>query len=728
MRITTFLLFATCLTIASADDPLPNIVLMMADDMGMGDTSAYQNITGNSDQWQIHTPSMERLARMGMRFTDAHTPTSRCTGTRYGLMTGRYPWRNRLKHFVLFGAQGDPMIERDRPTIATLLKDSGYSTGMVGKWHIGLRYRRSDGKPAAGWEDADLTQPIFDGPTDHGFDYCRFTSRSHGTSGVSPGNKKAKNDPNQSVGPGHIHGRIVVSATGDGKRLKQPSDPDAYVLDKLGSRHSDHSIQFMTQCVTGESQPKPFFLYYASNSNHSPYTPDDQIGGQAVSGAARNVAGKPMAAWKNKKSKKPSPKTDLRHDFIFENDVVLGRMIDYLQRTDDPRRPGHTLIENTIVIFTSDNGAERNADYATGPFRSNKGSAYEGGHRVPLMVAWPAGQVGDGNDQTPGRSSDQLTGLQDMFATFSDVLGKPLPDLRRGQKGGEDSTSMLAAWRGETIQRGPLFHNDHNEAKDKAAMAMRIDNPVVDGAVVPGKWKLFCDATLIRSGNIEPTELYDLIADPQEQNNVVNDASRKPLAEQLASTAALHRHCGGHRMVSLANHASVTLAWADAYQDDDSISLAAGTQSAPTAFFSVDLSHNGPPVTMNLTAFRRETKLEKATFDVNSRGLGIVGGKVAQVDYREAIVLTFSKDVLIQSVAIVAGNGQAGGFYQVGDKAPLAIYCTDDDIDFNDQSGVISDIGVVKAGETLRLDSSPHYGVEAPGRWRLGALTLRQLD
>ena len=154
----------------------PNIILMMADDMGMGDTSAYQDFTGNHDSDQLHTPNMERLARMGVRFTDAHTAASRCSPSRYGLLTGRYPWRNRLKHWVLFGAQGDPMIEADRPTIATLLGDSGYHTGVVGKWHVGLRYRQTSGSRAAEFKDADLRMPLADTPLDHGFDFSRITS------------------------------------------------------------------------------------------------------------------------------------------------------------------------------------------------------------------------------------------------------------------------------------------------------------------------------------------------------------------------------------------------------------------------------------------------------------------------------------------------------------------------------------------------------------------------
>jgi len=317
----------------------PNIILMMADDMGLGDTSAYQDFTGNSDREQVHTPQMDRLARMGVRFTDAHTPSSRCTPTRYALLTGRYPWRNRLKHWVLFGSQGDPMIEPDRPTLATMLRDLGYRTAMVGKWHVGLRYRRADGTPAAGWADADLTQPLYDTPLDHGFDYCRITSRSHGTSGAQAGKKN--NTASQSIGPGHIHGRTAVSAAGSGKKLVDEG-PDAYVLTELGGRHSDHAVGFLHEHLSGaETRDRPFFLYYACNSNHSPYTPDTHIGDTPVAGAARSVAGDAM---------------DKRSDFIYENDVALGRLLDLLERTDDPRHPDKKLIETTLVIVPQQQG------------------------------------------------------------------------------------------------------------------------------------------------------------------------------------------------------------------------------------------------------------------------------------------------------------------------------------------------------------------------------------
>ena len=161
----------------------PNIIIFLVDDMGTGDTSAYQDWTGNRDDEQLYTPSLERLARLGVRFTDAHTPSTVCTPTRYALLTGRYCWRTQLKHKVAFGPHYPPLIEKERPTLATILQEAGYRTGISGKWHVGLTYTKSDGSPAEGWDDADVRQPLTDCPEEHGFDYHFITNRSHGTSG-----------------------------------------------------------------------------------------------------------------------------------------------------------------------------------------------------------------------------------------------------------------------------------------------------------------------------------------------------------------------------------------------------------------------------------------------------------------------------------------------------------------------------------------------------------------
>ncbi len=675
----------------------PNIIVLMADDMGMGDTSAYQDFTGNADEDQVHTPQMERLARMGMRFTDAHTPSSRCSPTRYGLLTGRYPWRNRLKHWVLFGSQGDPMIESDRPTIASLLKDNGYRTAMFGKWHVGLRYTRSDGAPAAGWEDADLSKPLHTSPLDHGFEIARYTSRSHASSGPTIKDGKIT----RLRGPGHIDGRFVVGTTGSEKGLVA-SGPNAYILEELGSRHSDNAIGFLTNHVGDpQSRRQPFFLYYPANSNHGPHTPDTSIGGVPIAGGARTKDGRP---------------TSTRNDYIYENDVALGRLMDWLEANEDPRNPGKKLIENTIVIFTSDNGAEIDSDIATGPFRSHKGSVYEGGHRVPFIVAWPAGGVGDGDARSPGLSSEAPIGLQDLYATFAEVAGAKMPDYRASEKGGEDSFSVLSAFRGESLRdRPPLFFNDHKEAKeDPAVVAMRLDSPRIGGQVTPGKWKLFFDASLLRKGEANPYELYNLADDPQEKKNLIDRQELKPLIEYMTEEALLHRNSGGHHLAAFAPSQRIVFDW----REDHSL------KGRPV---SASITVPDSDLTLSLGGSYLSGALMRATFDTNERGLGIEHGQSGDVDSGEALLISFNRDVIIDSAGLMAGDGVCGGFYQVGNAGRLSIYCLDADIDDKDQSGVLSDIGVLKAGETLKLSSQGRFGSEDEGRWRLQTLTVRVL-
>lgn len=691
----------------------PNIILMMADDMGMGDTSAYQDFTGNSDQDQLYTPAMEELARMGVRFTDAHTPSSRCSPTRYGLLTGRYPWRNRLKHWVLFGAQGDPMIEADRPTIATLLRDHGYRTGMVGKWHVGLRYRRSNGQPAAGFQDADLKMPLADTPLDHGFDFCRFTSRSHGTSGPQPGKK---NKPNQTVGPGHLDGRTAIGATDNGRQLAAEGET-AYVLSELGGRHFDNAMEFLNDHVKNEqTRNEPFFLYYPSNSNHGPHTPDTEVADFPVAGSATTVAGET---------------TTTRNDYIYENDVALAGLLKWLLSTDDPRSPEHRLFDNTLVIFTSDNGAEKNSDIATGPFRSHKGSCYEGGHRVPFIASWPAGKVGGGFPATSGRTSTQLVNLTDIFATFGEILQADLPDNAAGQKGAEDSVSILSALKSDKTISRASFYNDHKEAKqDRAAAVLRLDDPVVDDHQFSGQWKLFFDAQLLRNSRANPVELFDLKTDSKEVSNRISEPELQPLVKHLSAVALHHRTAGGHRLAERTSSKRMTFSWVSdgdrltSDTDHSVISLAETFRDAESGHQTVETKM----ADMTVSAVTGKDENAGVSFSVNPRGMGIAGGRVLQVDSGEAFLISFDRTVVVESVAIVAGNGACGGFYTVGDGAPLAIYCVDADNDAQDQSGLLSDIGVLPAGRKLRLDSSPHHGVEPEGKWRLASLTIRLLS
>ena len=683
---------------AGPDVSRPNIILMMADDMGMGDTSAYQDFTGNADKDQLNTPQMERLARMGIRFTDAHTPSSRCSPTRYGLLTGRYPWRNRLKHWVLFGSQGDPMIEADRPTIASMLKDHGYSTAMFGKWHVGLRFSRTDGSPAAGWDDADLSKPLHTSPVDHGFDFARYTSRSHLSSGPVIEDGKLT----RFRGPGHIDGRFVVGSTGTKKGMVT-SGPNAYVLEELGSRHSDNAIGFMTNHVGSPgSQQSPFFLYYPANSNHTPHTADVSIGGVPIVGAARTKDGNP---------------TDARNDYIYQNDVALGRMIDWLEANDDPRNPGQKLIDNTLVIFTSDNGAEKNSDIATGPFRSNKASSFEGGHRVPFIAAWRAGSVGDGSANTPGQTSEALIGLQDVFATFAEIVGQPIPDYSLGQKGGEDSYSILESMRDASVEaRSLIMHHDHKEAGDDPAVAvLRVDSPEIDGKQFAGQWKLFFDPALLRKGEANPYMLYDLKTDQMETENLIDQADLKPLIEYMTGLAILHRNAGGHRLAEMKLGPRIEFD----FRSNDQLD---GVKAR-----SAKVASNGSRLRATISAEKNGRSLSSATFRSNASGLGVSDGDANTVDGNEAILVRFNSNVVIEYASLLSKGETAGGHYNVGDGAPLSIYCLNADIDDKDQSGVLSDIGVLKAGQVLRLDSRARFPSEDTGSWTLQSLSVREI-
>ncbi len=690
--------------------PLPNIILMLADDMGMGDTSAYQDLTGNPDEVQVHTPNMERLARLGVRFADAHSPGSRCTPTRYSLLTGRYPWRSRLKWWVLFGAQGDPLIEPERPTIATLLKNSGYRTGMVGKWHVGLRYRKEDGSPAAAWEDASLQHPLHTSPLDHGFDYARFTSRSHGTSGPSgvAKNPARANGPNQQVGPGHIHGRHLVSASGRGRELIT-TGPNAYRLNELGSRHSNHAIEFLSQHQQGGSfANQPFFLYYPSNSNHAPYTPDKRIGNAQVKEAARTKSGNTMNA---------------RYDYIYENDVALGRLMDWLENTPDPRWRGHTLLENTLVIFSSDNGAEKNENIATGPFRSNKGSCYEGGHRVPLIAAWPAAGLRAGNTQSEMPIRFTPIGLQDLYATFAEIVGKPLPNLSEGERGAEDSVSFLHALKETASTRQlPLFFGDHKEStNDPAVLAMRVDNPIVNKQPIPGQWKVFFKASLTRFGNGAPFELYNLTTDPTESNNLIAATKHKGLVQHLTHLAHRHRNSAGHRYVPFTEPGQLLF---DLSSDSLGLkSLKAQLAATPTTKIQLSVGD----LKMTITSISTDTSLPAKGLELTNNGFGISQGSAKRIEAPYGLRLSFNHAILLESIGLLSEGGSCGGTVQVGTKPPLPAYCIDADNDSKTQHGNMSDLGILRPGDSVTILPEPHLDVESPGSWTLRSVSARSL-
>lgn len=489
----------------------PNIILFLADDMGMGDTSVYQDWTENPASKQIHTPNLERLAAQGLRFTNAHAPSSRCSPTRYALLTGRYCWRTRLKHWVLFGVHCPPLIDRETLTLPEFLHDVGYQSGLIGKWHLGLTYSTKDGSPAAGWEDADLSRPLLDGPLDHGFDRFYGISRSHGTSGPNTHSKIA-NTPDQQRGPGWMSDRSIVGATGEGKQLD-----GGYILREIAPALRREATAFMNDAG---KQRAPFFLYFASPANHAPYTPCQELGGQTIAGASRYQDG--------------TRTESARLDFVHENDVQVGLLLDYLEETEDPRQPDQKLIANTLFVFASDNGAEVKHKTATGPLRSFKGSIYEGGHRIPFLVSWPDGGI------PKGRSTGQLLGLNDLYATIAEALDVILPSAAA-----PDSFSQWETFQGETTAppRTPLFVNDHKEATKKRSDERAWVAVIGQDGTLPqaGSWKLFLDHRFAYNGQLHPQELYFLTNDPKEERNRLNDLRARLAQKHLLSCAEAAR-------------------------------------------------------------------------------------------------------------------------------------------------------------------------------------------
>ena len=276
------------------------------------------------------------------------------------------------------------------------------------------------------------------------------------------------------------------------------------------------------------SLKRPFFLYFASPANHTPYTPADKIGGQKVKDASQFVNGTLTGS--------------SRLDFVYQNDVHIARLMKYLKTTEDPRRPGHKLIENTLFIFTSDNGSEDPSKVFTGPLRSNKGSVYEGGHRVPFFASWPLGGIGNCSENSKPKICDRLLSLTDMFATFAEVLEEPLPPLDQEiNYGAEDSVSQLAALKGnECLPRIPVFPNDHMEATKIARVPERAWVAIrVNSGPKPGKWKLFLDHQWAWEQKPNAMELYNLENDPLEKNNLINDPIYKGVIEYLLKLAKL---------------------------------------------------------------------------------------------------------------------------------------------------------------------------------------------
>jgi len=453
-----------------AVEKLPNIIYVLADDLGYGDINAF-----NPDG-KIKTPNIDKLASEGMKFTDAHTSSAVCTPTRYGILTGRYNWRSPLKQGVLTGVS-KALIPNSRTTAASLLKSAGYNTGFIGKWHLGWDWALTEGHSVAGtgWnpedsENIDFSKPVTNGPEDLGFDY------SYGHSG------SLDMAPYVYVENGMPTSVLTKTTVDKGKYTWWREGPtgDDFQHDDVTPNFFRKSFDFIEAKSASEN---PFYLYLALPSPHTPILPTE--------------------GWLGKSELNPYA------DFVMQIDDYMGKLTALLEEKG--------IAENTIVIFTSDNGCSPQADFEilgekghdpSANYRGHKADIFEGGHRVPFIVKWK-------DKIEAGTTSDKTICTTDFLATCADIANVDLKDNE-----GEDSFSML-----------PLFSKDSSASyKRKATIHSSINGSF---AIRKGNYKLIMAPG---SGgwsnpkpntpdikNLPPFQLYDLSIDPEEENNLYSE-------------------------------------------------------------------------------------------------------------------------------------------------------------------------------------------------------------
>ena len=462
-KLIGFALFSLIILTTNAQNSKPNIVFILADDFGYGSVNSY-----GADKDLLRTPHIDGLAEAGMRFTHAHTPASICTPTRYGFLMGSYPWRSSLK-FGVTDPNGALLPDPDKVTIADVLKDEGYNTAAIGKWHLGY----TNNQPC------DFTGKLTPGPLDLGFDYHFAVPQNHGDYwGVYVENDEIYGLRSKENQP--------YSRTYYGPKYLGFDAPQRVNKDVMGVL-TEKSVDWLKQ----QSEDTPFFLYFASVAVHRPITPSDYMRGVSDCG--------PYG------------------DFIQDVDLSVGQIIQALKYFN--------LYDNTIIIFSSDNGGvipgdSDNADPESqairhglkinGDLKGRKHTIWEGGTNVPFIVSWP-------ETVEEGTVSDDLVNITDIFATVADITGDGLPT---DKEVAPDSFSFLPSLLGK--------ENDNPRVSMVTADSKGMH------AVRMGDWKLidntppegYPQERMNRFEN-EEQQLYNLSKDPAEENNVFDNYPEK---------------------------------------------------------------------------------------------------------------------------------------------------------------------------------------------------------
>ena len=486
---------------------MPNLVFILADDLGYGDVACY------NPESKVPTPNIDRLAEEGVRFTDAHSPSTVCTPSRYSVLTGRMAFRTGMRG-VFSGVGGPCLVEKDRLTLPQMLRERGYTTACFGKWHVGLTFFDSQGKPISGSgveavKRVDFSRPIPDAPIHRGFDHFFGTACCPTTDWLYA----------------FIDGdRIPVPPTGLLDRRPLPKHPysqdnrpgliaPGFDLEEVDMLFLDKSLRFLenhAKTATG----KPFFLFHSTQAVHLPSFPGKAFKGKTKAGP--------------------------HGDFILEFDHIVGEIARALDRLD--------LAENTLLIVSSDNGPEVTSvinmrkDYSHNgarPWRGVKRDQWEGGHRVPFVARWPG-------KTTPGSTTSHTVCLTDLMATCAGLVGYDLPN-----DAAEDSYDFRPALLGQkpdgpvrqytlhqtislalAIRRGPWKYLDHrgsggNDYEKGPMSAYSLPETAPDA----------------------PAQLYNLDDDPGETTNLYHKHPEivKELRSKLEEFRTTGRSAPGRR-------------------------------------------------------------------------------------------------------------------------------------------------------------------------------------
>ncbi len=478
LAIGSVVLWGVCQSVLAA---VPNILFILADDLGYGDVGCY-----NLDS-KIPTPNLDQLAKEGMRFTDAHSPSTVCTPTRYSILTGRMAFRTGFSG-VFAGVGGPCMIEPERLALPGMLREQGYATALFGKWHVGMSFLDKEGtritdRGVKGVRQIDYSRPVLDAPIHRGFDQFYGTVCCPTTDWLYA----------------YMEGdRVPVPPVAVIDKTDLPKHPYAndnrsgliapnFDVEEVDLVFLEKSQQFLRKHVKATPE-KPFFLFHSMQAVHLPSFPADQFKGKTSSGP--------------------------HGDFLFEMDWIVGELMKTLNDLG--------IAENTLVMFASDNGPEvptviaMRRDYGhdgAKPWRGVKRDQWEGGHRTPFLVRWP-GVV------APGTTSDQLVSLTDIFATCAAIIGSEVPN-----DAAEDSYNVLPILKGAA--KGVAVRPYLLQQTISLALSIRqgrwkyLDHQGSGGNNYKkdGEWGMKSFA-LPETDSSAPGQLYDLRNDPVETTNL----------------------------------------------------------------------------------------------------------------------------------------------------------------------------------------------------------------